>query len=253
MSEPKAPQLATDAGLTTIPATLHQWGISPFCYKVRMAAAAKGLRFERESVADIALLQTAKRETRLAKVPVVETNDGEWVTDSTAIAKWIDAKYPGASLYPDDPEARISCELLEDWADEALNMSAEPFIWLGGGRFKRVLGACADEQPSLFGRVVFRLFGPMLRRKWRRKAAKHGGLPATRALLESQLDLLERRLAGDPWLFGTAPTAADFAVAGQLANLLRFGGEDIFSKSPNVRELVQRAIGTLPEHGQFET
>jgi maleylpyruvate isomerase len=43
-------------------------------------------------------------------VPVVETDDGRVLTDSTAIVDWIDATWPQPPLFPADPAARAEVE-----------------------------------------------------------------------------------------------------------------------------------------------
>jgi maleylacetoacetate isomerase len=43
-------------------------------------------------------------------VPVVETDDGRVLTDSTAIVAWIDATWPEPPLYPTDPARRAEVE-----------------------------------------------------------------------------------------------------------------------------------------------
>jgi glutathione S-transferase len=49
-------------------------------------------------------------------VPVVETGDGQVLTDSMPIVAWIDATWPdGAPLYPADPAARREVEAFIDF------------------------------------------------------------------------------------------------------------------------------------------
>lgn len=226
-------------------AVLFHWGISPYCYKVRMAAAYKGVRFD-ERILGSAERRAAKAATGMPKVPVIQADDG-WVTDSTDILRWLEERFPARSIYPADARARAECALLEDWADEALDGVAEPWIWLGEGRFPTVHGACVAEQPQWSGRATMRALRPVIGSVWKLRALKHGGVSAARALLVGQLALVEERLAGAPFLFGDTPTAADFAVVGPLLNLIRFRCGDVFSDAPHTERLVRHLGALLPD------
>lgn len=223
------------------PATLYLWGISPFCYKVLLAAAHKGVALDTR-VASLADCLEARRRTGQRKIPFLVTAD-RWITDSSAICAWLES-WPGPSLLPEGAEA--DCLLLEDWADEALRGAAEPWIWVVGAGVPRLQRLCADEQTHTPTRWITRAAGAYMRRVWTARVEAHGGPEATRRLLLSQLDLLERRLGGRPWLFGEAPTLADYAVAAQLANLVRFGCSADLDARPATAALVRRAIARLP-------
>lgn len=224
--------------------TLYMWGISPFSYKVLLAAAHKGAALETR-IASLADLGQAQRRTGKRKTPFLVAGD-EWITDSTAICAWLEQRIPGPSLLPDDPVERAPCLLLEDWADEGLNRAVEPWLWAGGDRFPRIHRAVWEEQTHAPSRYAFRLARPYMRRLWRKRAEAHGSIEAARTLLLAQLDLLERRLGGRAWLFGDAPTVADYAIAGQLANLVRFGGCEDLDARPATSAMVRRAIAVLP-------
>ena len=84
---------------------LHQFRQSPFCLKVRLVLAAKGLSFDvievTPGVGQIGLFRLSGQR----QVPVLV--DGETVvTDSTAIALHLEAAHPEPPLLPADPIAR---------------------------------------------------------------------------------------------------------------------------------------------------
>jgi glutathione S-transferase len=243
---PNAAQPPT--ALEPIETTLYQWSMSAYCYKVRLAAAFKGVRFQ-ERIFGMKELNAAKRATGLGKVPVIQTGD-EWVTDSTAILAWLDARYRARPLYPEGREA--DCALLEDWADEALAAAVEPWLWLGEGRLAPLNKFCADEQESALSRFIMRAIRPVQKRVWTQRARRHGGLEATRALIGKQLGLIEDRLGSDDYLFGDAPSAADFAVAAQLMNLVRFGAVHVFDDAPLALAFVRRVGRLLPDADWLE-
>ena len=222
--------------LEPIETTLYQWSISAYCYKVRLAAAHKGIRFH-ERILGLRELNAAKKATGLSKVPVITTGD-RWVTDSTEILAWLDSRYPEPALYPAGHEAE--CALLEDWGDEALAAAVEPWLWLAEGRLAQLNRLCADEQQDLISRLAMRAMRPMQRKLWKQRARRHGGLDATRALIAQQLLLIQARLDGRDFFFGKVPRSADFAVAAQLMNLVRFGAVHVFEDTPDVLAYVRR-------------
>jgi glutathione S-transferase len=46
--------------------------------------------------------------------------NGECIIDSTFISALLEEKYPGNSIYPNDPSDKGLCLVIEDWADEVL-------------------------------------------------------------------------------------------------------------------------------------
>lgn len=237
------PPRAKSEAVSDAPAALYLWGNSPFGYKVVMAAAHKGVPIE-SRVASLSDCRRAQRHTGKHKVPFLVAGDA-WITDSTAICDWLESRDGGESLLPADRAARAECRLLEDWADEGLNKSAESWTWIGEGRLPRVMKLVVDEQKGV-SRLLFRVMGGYIRRRWRGRIEALGGLEATRALLCSQLDLIEDRLAGRTWLFGEAATLADFAIAAQLANLVRLDTTADLDQRPATANMVRRACAALP-------
>ncbi len=223
---------------------LYAWGISPFSYKVQMAAAHAGVALE-VRIASLADCGRAQKRTGKRKTPFLVAGE-TWITDSTAICAWIQARPGARSLLPGAERDRAECLLLEDWGDEGLNRAAEPWIWMGGGRFDIIHRRVVGEQTHLPSRWAFALARGYMRRLWTKRANAQGSLEAGRALLATQLDLIERRVAGARWLFGDEPTVADFAIAAQLANLVRFSGAEDLDERPATAAMVRRAASLLP-------
>lgn len=228
------------------------WGNSPFAYKVLMAAHHKGARLDWR-VASLADCMHARKHTGTHKTPFFVAADGQWITDSTTITAWLDGNVgaEGAAsvrLVPSDERARAECLLLEDWADEGLNKCAEPFIWIGGGRFGMVLDLVVGEQTHKPSAFLFRVMSPYMKRRWQGRVDTHGGIDGARKLLCAQLDMIEARIAASngAWLLGDAPTIADYAVAGQLANLVRFAATAELDARPLTARMVRAACASLP-------
>ncbi len=66
-------------------------------------------------------------------VPVLVTDDGEVVADSTAILEWLEAHFPDPPLLPGDPARRAEIRVFVDWFNR---------VW------KRAPNAIADDGPT---------------------------------------------------------------------------------------------------------
>jgi glutathione S-transferase len=103
---------------------LYQSETSMFCEKVRIVLKMKNLPYE---VSDV----RPNRQPLIdfsgqRKIPVMDYN-GECVIDSTFISAFLEEKYPENSIYPKNPSDKGLCLMLEDWADEVLNLAIRGF------------------------------------------------------------------------------------------------------------------------------
>ena len=101
--------------------TLHHLWLSPFCRKVRVALAEKGLEFELK-VEDL----WQRRPEFLAMnpagdVPVLVEDEGRVLADSTAIAEYLEEAFPLPPLVPGDASARAEVRRLVAWFDVKFN------------------------------------------------------------------------------------------------------------------------------------
>ena len=102
---------------------LHGGIHSGYTQKVRIALAEKGLA-ER-----VPFVLVAPEERRgpphrarhpLGFVPVLELDDGSFLTESTPIIEYLDALFPGPPLVPADPLRRARMHALDHYNDQAL-------------------------------------------------------------------------------------------------------------------------------------
>jgi glutathione S-transferase len=99
---------------------LYQSETSMFCEKVRIVLKMKNVPYE---ISDV----RPNRQPLIdfsgqRKIPVMDYN-GQCVIDSTFISAFLEEKYPQNSIYPKNPSDKGLCLMLEDWADEVLNMA----------------------------------------------------------------------------------------------------------------------------------
>jgi glutathione S-transferase len=96
---------------------------SGYTQKVRVALAEKGLTDEIPFV-DVPKSERGPLHARarnvLRLVPLLELDDGTFLTESSAIIEYLDARYPARPLLPADPLRRARAHALDHYQDQAL-------------------------------------------------------------------------------------------------------------------------------------
>ncbi len=203
---------------------------------------------------DYALLPTVGHEREIlagagaVQMPVVQLEDGRWLSDSTPMLAWFDAQQDAPSIYPGDPAMRFVALLLEDYADEWLWRPAMHYRWSYLQDRQHASGVLADELlthvwwlPRFLKRFV------LTRRQYRGFVEGDGVDDSTRAHVEhgylTALDRLEAIFAQRPFVLGRSPTIVDFAFVGPM---FRHFGQDptpaeiMRARAPGVYEWVAR-------------
>ena len=193
---------------------LYQFEASAYSEKVRLVLDYKQLPYKTvevtPGVGQIDLLQLSGQR----KAPVLKDGN-EVIPDSTAIARYLDEKYPDRPLMPTDPKLKGLCLALEDWADESLGIQGRKAMI---GAFsqhpnfrtallpvntpdlvKNLVGAVPGDVLGFFGAGVG--FGP-------------DDVKEAITILKQALESLCLMLQDGAYLVGDQPTLADFAVAG---------------------------------------
>jgi glutathione S-transferase len=172
---------------------------SPYCWRIRFALAQKGLPVE-----TIPWRFTDKAAIAFSgqgRVPVIR--DGETVvSDSWAIAEYLEAQYPAPPLFG-SASAQAHARFINAWADAVLV----------GGIARLILRDIYDVIDPL-DRDYFRQsrearFGTTL------EETQAGREMSVAAFRESLLPL-RLVLRAQPWLGGAAPSYADAIIAGTL-------------------------------------
>ena len=161
-----------------------------------------------------------KGPTGVAQVPGLELADGRWLTDTTPIIAWLDARYPDRGVIPRDPSAAFLSRLIEDYADEWLWRPAMHYRWdypEGAHHLSRVLVDEAARHIPLPGFVKRHLIRSRQRTLFTRG---DGVTSATWEHVEKiyldALDQLGAILETRPYLLGTRPSLADFGFFGPM-------------------------------------
>lgn len=213
---------------------LHQWEVSPYCGKVRRILRHKQLVFRAVEYNGLKALRV-RRLSAAGKLPVLDY-DGERITDSTAIAAYLEAKHPQPALFPADPRQRAMAALWEDWADESLFWFEVYFRVHDAAALDAAAAAICAGRPAWERWLIV----PLFRRDYRARlrAQGLGRLPETEVdrLFDQHLDLLDAVLAENGKLVGATTTIADIAVAAMLDEIIRTSARGIrILARPHVR------------------
>ncbi len=192
---------------------LYHLNLSPFCRKVRLALAEKGLEFElkAENVAD-------RRAAFLAlnpagEVPVLVESDGAVVCGAGPIVEYLEEAYRDArpSLLPGDAAERAEIRRLVDWFD---------------GKFNREVTA------NLVGEKL-------LKRLLRLGEPDTVAIRAGHANIRTHLDYVGWLAERHNWLAGEAFSLADVAAGAHLS-AVDYVGDVPWDDFPAAREWYAR-------------
>lgn len=171
---------------------------SPFCWRIKMALAHKGLAVE-----TIAWRFTDKEliaGSGQGRVPVLVDGD-EMVFDSWTIAEHLERRFPHApSLFGGDG-ARAVTRFVASWTDRVLHPAIAPLVLVD------IFAHVADKDREYFRRTREKAFGMSLEEV---SAGREDKVHAMRRAL----DPLRGVLQAQPFIAGDTPAYADYIVFG---------------------------------------
>ncbi|MBY6191107.1 glutathione S-transferase family protein [Microbulbifer agarilyticus] len=192
--------------------------ISLFSSKVRAYMNYKGLNYE-EKAPNILDFRRFEKAVNARVMPVVETQEGDLLGDTSLIIEALERQHPEPSITPKSGRLKIAAMLFEAWVDEVNHLIAGHTRW------------SYDENFPLFrdtmGKAMFP-FLPKFLQDWmvgktavsamRKHKPRMGFVPDQIPLLDRWivrlLDSLEVHFQDHDYLFGGKPTVADFALVG---------------------------------------
>lgn len=191
--------------------TLYHFWLSPFCRKVRVVLAEKGLDFE------LRLEDTTERRIEFlamnpaGEVPVLVEDAGIVLADSTAICEYLEEVHPRPALLGSDPVARAETRRLVAWFDVKFNAEVTENL-VGEKLLKRIF---RQGQP----------YAPAIR----------AGLQNIHYHLDYIAYLSERRR----WLAGDSLSLADIAAAAHLS-CVDYIGDVPWDRHPEAKDWYAR-------------
>jgi glutathione S-transferase len=171
---------------------------SPYCWRVVMALAHKGLPFEGVPVrfTDKELLKFSGQSL----VPVL-VDGGRTVTDSWEIALYLDQAYPDRPKLIDSAQARGTTMAFKFWCEQNVHPALNRVVLLD------LFANIHPRDQAYFRESREKRFGMTLE--------KMGGDPAGGLMaLKKALDVVRPVFVGQPFLGGTAPGFADYILFG---------------------------------------
>ena len=203
------------------------WGVtvSYFTGKVESYLRYKGIPYEMEHpFADQARI---KNLVGAIQVPLIERDDGRWMSDSTPIIRQLESEHPRKPIYPNDPVVRFIALLIEDYADEWLWRAAMHYRWSYEHDRELLSRILADE-------VTTHLRLPRVMRRNMLKSRQRGIFVQKDGVNSQTWDHVEQgyknalrnmtaMLDERPYLLGESPSIADIGMMGPM---LRHFGQD---------------------------
>ena len=171
---------------------------SPFCWRVRLALAHKGLEVE-----TLPWRFTEKERIAFTGQPLVPVLvDGDTsLHDSWAIACWLEDTYPDRPSLFGGATGRAHARFVNGWADSVLHPGVAKLV------VRDILDCIAPEDRAYFRESREKRFGMPLEQV---VAGREEGVVEFRKALQP----LRLTLRAQPWLGGGAPSYADYIAFG---------------------------------------
>lgn len=148
------------------------------------------------------------------------------MVDSTPIIRKLEASNEARSVIPDDPAAAFIDYLLEDFADEWVTKYMFHYRWhfkADADNAGTLLPYCIDpSMPAEQQQWAQAFYSKRQKERLYVVGSNDTTAPAIDASFRRFLQAMETLLATQPYLLGQRPGAADFAIYGQLSQLVGF-------------------------------
>ena len=181
-------------------------------------------------------LDRIKQNVGAVQHPIVERDDGRWMSDTTPILLQLEQERPEPSILPSDPVVNFIARLIEDFADEWLWRSAMHYRW-SYPLSRLLLGEILAEEVKGNGPPYPKfLIRHIIRRRQRLHFVTRDGVTDTTWAHNDEtyfnaLDAMSEMLKDRPYLLGETPSIADF---GLMAPMFRH-----FSMDPVPEEIMR--------------
>jgi len=197
---------------------LHDLDRSPYCWKVRIVLAEKGVPYDSVLATERQTDDAFGKLNPFRMAPVLELADGRSVYESTVICEYLEEAYPQPAMLPKDPYERARVRIIEDTTDQYLYAASKLFT----------LAQYKWEPPYLTRKPTAEI-DETSREEGRAKVEKH------LAYLEDQLG--DRRFFG-----GDMFSLADAALTPVLAGGMRLHGFLPSARYPKLSSWIPRVL-----------
>lgn len=200
-------------------------------YSRKMRAALRYRRIAHQWVSSNGPEYVAPPKVAVAVIPVLVWHDAEGamaesMVDSTPLIARLEREYSGRSLRHPDAALGFLDALIEDYADEWCTKFMFHYRWADAAGIDWARRHLVRQINPASTTAAIEQFSSWFAQRQIDRCSVVGSSDATRPLLESGyqrlLDLLTGLLETRLFLFGNRPSAADFALYGQLTQLCLF-------------------------------
>ncbi len=204
-----------------MPAPLYRlYGHIGSPYSMKMRALLRYRRIPHVVMGRASEWQTAFAHVRVPVMPVLESPDGRFQNDSTPLILDLEERHSDRSVIPEREGDAFLASLIEDLADEWLSKSMYAYRWAFPEHTAWTGRLIAFDQRFGGGRARLEAIGHEFETRQVGRNALVGcteaNMPMLMKIAETVLDALEQAVTELPFLFGTRPSNADFALFGQL-------------------------------------
>ncbi len=203
---------------------LYQFEASHYSEKVRLVLDYKQLPYSTIEVTPGLGQIDLYRLSGQRQVPVLKDGD-EVVPGSSAIAHYLERKYPERPLIPADAKQKGLCLMMEAWADESIGLNARKAMIGAFNQHPNFRTALLPiSTPDLLKTAVGAVPGDVLNLLGIGVGLGPDAIKSAMEILRKDLEAACLILETQPYLCGSEPTLADFALAG-LSMYVKFPSE----------------------------
>lgn len=200
--------------------TLYGMDVSPYTAKLRAYLAYKGIAFRNQLPSLFSFYGTIPKRVGNATIPVLVTPEGEWLQDTSIIIERLEQRFVTAPIVPREPLQRFVAHLIELWADEFWHSTIMHTRWSYPENFpyweNEAMRAFAPGLPRVIARHIVAQPVKLMKAHLPRLGVTPEQIPQVERWTEQQCETLNTHFATMPFLLGTRPSLADFALFGQL-------------------------------------
>ena len=218
---------------------LYQYEVCPFCWKARVALALKGVDYEKIEVHPLNKKELNFSEYK--KVPVYVDAKGEQVNDSNTIMEHIDQELDGIKLFAvkESPERARQNKWLE-WS-EAYVKAIPPLIYNTTGNAVKAFDYITNVGKfSWFQKMTIKYSGALVMKMVAKKSRERQGITDPERHVKDMVGEWQEALAGQPFMGGATPDAADAAVFGITLSTKGLPAWELFESEPGFKAWMTR-------------
>jgi len=228
-------------------------------YSMKMRAVLRYRRIAHMWVSDAARIGEALKHVKVPVIPVIEYPDGQFANDTTPLIFDLERRFKQRRILPKSPALAFIACLIEDMADEWCTKIMFEYRW----RRPRDQDVLATQ--LALDMVPFPTQDDVSARAEAFKTRQVDRMDLVGATAQNQpiieesflrlIHILDDLFTAQPFLFGTAPSLADFALYGQLSQLAHdpTPAEILQQRSPRLARWIARLDDASGVEGEWPT